>query len=86
MSFFKFLRSNIGSAITGTSDMALQRPRPPAIDSIYGPAYNVRGSLAMTRPGGVVLNNRVVIVGITGNGAYLNNSPQLVPLAREESQ
>ena len=82
---YRFIKSAIGKAITGTSDQGLVRPRPPAIDSIYGSAYNVRGQLFSTRPGHMLTNNRVVIVGVTGNGSFINKSPQLTPLAKKES-
>lgn len=80
---FDFIKTFAGRIGVGTSDMAFQRPRPVSIDSIYGPAYNVRGQIVTTAGGYMMVNKSVVPVSLTGNGAAIHGTPILSPLAEE---
>lgn len=81
-SFLKTIANNLG---VGVSNKAFARPAPVAVDSIYGPAYNIQGQYMSTMGGAVMINQTVVLVPITGNGAGLSNSAQLIPLAQVEN-
>ena len=82
---YRFLETIANNLGVGVSNKGFARPRPVPVDSIYGPAYNVQGQLMSTMGGAVLVNQSVVIVPITGNGAGLSYSAQLMPLAETES-
>lgn len=82
--FYNFVKTVVNRLGVGVGDQAYVRSTGEPINSIYNPAYNVRGQLASTVGGAMLINDQVVIVGITGNGSMINGSSGLMPLAEVE--
>ncbi len=79
--FYKFVKTIANNLGVGVSNKAFAKTQSDPVYSIYNPAYNVRGQLASTVGGAMLVNQQVVIVGITGNGAMLSGAVNLTPLA-----
>lgn len=79
--FYNFVKTIANNLGVGVSNKGFAKPQTDPIQSIYGPAYNVRGQLASTVGGAMLLNKKVVVVSITGNGAYGSGTYNLTPLA-----
>lgn len=83
--FYKFVKTIANNLGVGTSNKAFAKTQSDPVYSVYGPAYNVRGQLASTMGGAMLVNKQVVIVGINGNGAMPTGAVNLTPLAEVEN-
>lgn len=79
--FYKFVKTIANNLGVGTSNKGFAKSQSDPIYSVYGPAYNVQQQLASTVGGAVIINKKVVLVGLTGNGAMVSGSAILTPLA-----
>lgn len=68
----------------GVDYLGFERPRNVITDSMYGPAYNVRGQLITQAPAYVKMQQEVVPVGLRGDGLYFQGQLLQSPLAKEE--
>lgn len=83
--FYNFVKTIANNLGVGTSNKGFAKSQSDPVYSIYGPAYNVQQQLASTVGGAMIVNKKVVIVGLTGNGAFSNNSANLTPLAEVDN-
>lgn len=81
MSFYKFLNTISNNIGVGVSNKARKKTQSDPAYSVYNRAYNVKGQLASTMGGAMLVNQKVVIVGRFGNGAGYVEGMTLGPLA-----
>lgn len=79
MGIFSFRKTPDNRGV-GTGNIALDQFLAQPWQSFYGPAYNVRRSLAATRPAGMKLRKVVPDVPLEGNGTLLQGQMALQSL------
>lgn len=79
MGFFSFFATPDTNGV-GTGNLAVKQRTTWPIRSIYGPRYNVHGSLAATRLGFMKFSQEVPLVPLSGNGTYIQGQMALQSL------
>lgn len=77
---YDFVYGRTGYGI-GVENMGFVKPQTDPIDSIYGPAYNVRGQLMSLKPGFLKIAHQFVPVDLRANGVYFSGDFALQALS-----
>lgn len=85
MNPFKFIKSMIAGAGTGTADYGVVQQMNLTPASFYGPRHNVQRQLNPQAPAMVKIGQYIVPVSILGDsGLSVSGALQLTPLAKEK--